>query len=937
MTARHRPLHRSQLLFSLFLLSITAGDVRSEDVEFVRDVFPILETYCVGCHNVDDAQGGLSMDNHQALIRGGDSGAALTAGVPDSSRMLMMASGKLKPVMPPDDAEGPSPEELEVLARWIEQGAVGPDGPMPIKRKLRTPEIPAASNAKPITAIAVSSEGNRTARARFAQVEIVDSDGAVITIIPSEDLGKVNELTFSTDGQRLLVASGLTGAYGRAAVYDAGSGDLIREYVGHSDTLYAAKFSPDESLIATAGYDRKVLLWDVSTGKVVRELLGHNGAIFDLAFSPDGRILVSACADETAKVWNVSSGERLDTLSQPEGEVSAVAVTADGKHVVAASGDNRIRVWRLLSIDRPVINPLVATRFVDETPIVNIALSPDGHVLVAVAQSGSVKVLRTSDWQPTETLQPLDATGTDLFISQDSRQVNISLMNGELVTRELPRIQPASAGDTGGLTQVWMDLGEPLTLDETMLRERVMKNLSAVKTTADADAASLDVERNVVVNGLISSPGEVDLYRWRAAQGEVWAIDADAAVGGRLDPIVTVLDASGRAVSRVRLQAVRDSYFTFRGKDSEQFGDFRMFNWQEMRLGEYLFAAGEVTRLQVHPRGPDSGFNVYPSEGKRWTYFGTSGTTHALGEPAYVVRPLPRGAEPLANGLPVFDIVYENDDDPRRMHGKNSRLLFTAPEDGLYSVRVTDTRGEGGPDYGYQLKIRAAEPGFQPSVEKVTKPLHPGSGREFNVRVDRIDGYEGPVTFDLNGLPERLVSNFPITIEAGQRYATGVIWADENESGWDPPFEPKLVASATINGTLVERDAGTVGPIRFDTTAAQVVPAITSVDATGTGNENWTLRVRRGETVSARVSIKRNGKFKGEVSFGKEFSGRNASQGVYVDNIGLNGLLILADQSEREFFVTADPTTEPGKRSFFLTANVDGGISTHPIIIEVLP
>ena len=58
--------------------------------------------------------------------------------------------------------------------------------------------------------------------------------------------------------------------------------------------------------------------------------------------------------------------------------------------------------------------------------------------------------------------------------------------------------------------------------------------------------------------------------------------------------------------------------------------------------------------------------------------------------------------------------------------------------------------------------------------------------------------------------------------------------------------------------------------------------------------EDWTLQVRRGETVSARVVIRRKEGFGGEVSFGKENSGRNASQGVYVDNIGLSGLLVLA-------------------------------------------
>lgn len=916
----------------------------SEDsVQYVRDVYPVFEKYCVGCHSVDDPQGGLAMDQFAALMKGGESGVAITPGVPASSRLLLMASGKRKPFMPPDDAEGPSDAELEILSKWIEKGAVGPQGDIPIKRTLRTPHInPNPSVAAPMTAVAISADGRTIARASFGRIEIAVDQSKPVEIDDVE-LGKVNALDFSTDAKQVLVASGLTGAYGRAAIYDTATGKLIREFIGHRDTLYAATFSPDESIVATAGYDRKIVLWDVATGNSVRELVGHNGAIFDLAFSPDGKVLVSACADETAKVWNVDQGIRLDTLSQPEGEVLAVAITGDGNSIVAASSDNRIRVWRLRSTEKPMINPLIATRFIDETPIVNFAISPDGQSLVAIAESGSVKVVRTTDWQPTASLESLGESATDLFFSPDGKSVNISLMNGDLVTRPLPVIPGTKTSHSDRqLPSILMDLGSSQTLDESKLRDAKIQVEVPSAASTDWQTAILDVPRHVTINGRISEPSQPDLYRWRAGKGELWAIDADSrkvdgTAGGRLDPIVTVFDASGVPVVRVRLQAVRDSYFTFRGKDSNQIGDFRVFNWQEMKLSEYLYASGEVTRLQMHPRGPDSGFDVYPGEGNRWTYFGTSGTTHALGEPAYIVRPLPPGSEPLANGLPAFDVVYENDDDPRRRAGKNSRLLFTAPDDGLYTVRIGDTRGEGGNDYGYRLAIRPATPGFVPHTQAISKPLHRATGREFRVTIDRVDGYEGPVTFEIDGLPDRLISNSPLTIEAGQRFATGVIWMPAGEQGWDGDIEPTLTAWAMINGKRVERPVGAIGKLKFSAATPQVIPMIKPVGSEVGDYEPWTLQVRRGETVSARVLVNRKEGFKNEVSFGKERSGRNASQGVYVDNIGLNGLLIVADASDREFFVTADETAVPGKRSFFLTANIDGGLTTHPIEVDVLP
>ncbi|MEL6109729.1 MAG: c-type cytochrome domain-containing protein, partial [Planctomycetota bacterium] len=517
------------------LVGLAAKTV-AEDVRFAEDVLPILETHCIGCHTADDPEGGFVMESHAGLMKGGDSGTAITEGVPSSSRMLLMATKQLKPYMPPDGEEGPSEAELEVLTRWIEQGAKGPEGDLPMKRTLRTPKFKAASVASPITALARATEGQRMAKARFGAIEIVT--GTETVRIKDSDLGKVNSISFSSDGMRLAAASGLTGSYGRAGIYDVETGTLLQELVGHRDILYAAEFSPDGSLLATAGYDRVIWLWDLQTGERVRELKGHNGAIFDLAFSPDGKVLVSACADETAKVWNVATGARLDTLSQPEGEVFAVAVTPDGAFVVAGSADNRLRAWRLVSRNEAKINPLVATRFVDETPIVGLTVSPDGESVVTMAESGNLTLVRTKDWSPVGTLEPLGASGTDLFFAEDGKSVMCSLMSGEILRRRLPTSSGDERMELATAAPIYMDLGEPMTLDEAKARE-----VSRSKPWAkQGDVVS--IPRHVRIRGSIAAAGEVDLYRWPAHAGEVWAIDADASKGSRIDPIIRTKDWS---------------------------------------------------------------------------------------------------------------------------------------------------------------------------------------------------------------------------------------------------------------------------------------------------------------------------------------------------------------------------------------------------------
>ncbi|MEM6473367.1 MAG: c-type cytochrome domain-containing protein [Planctomycetota bacterium] len=929
---------------SLVAAALNCVPVVAEDVSYVDDVVPILETYCTACHTEDDPEGGLVLTDFAAMMSGGESGLAVTSGVPSSSRLLLMAAGKLEPVMPPDGEEGPNDAELEILAKWIEQGAKGPDGEMPIKKMLRTPTIePATESPLPLTAIASSSDASVTARASFGRIslKIRDSDDV---FIEDTDLGKVNALAFSPDDSSIAAASGLTGAYGRVAIYDVKSGELKQELLARGDIFYSVAFHPTRPIIAAAGYDRIIRLWNVSDGQLTTELRGHNGAIFDLAFSPDGLVLASACADETVKLWSVQSGDRLDTLGQPEGEVYAVAFSMGGKQLVAASADNRVRVWQLRSVDAPAINPLIATRFVDESPLVDLGLSPDGMYLVTLASSGSLKLLRTSDWQPVSTLEPLSESGTDLFIDAESKTIHIALMNGRLVERKLPTRMNVVEQKLGQeVDPIWMDLGEPSTSEESSLRE--LANVPVGRDGQTFAESLVHIPRNVLVQGSIDQVGQVDHYAWTARRGEVWAIDVDAESKSRLDPFVSILDAEGQPVTRVRLQAVRDSYFTFRGKNSDQVGDFRIFNWQEMKLGEFLYAAGEVTKLHRHPRGPDSGFNVFPGEGQRWTYFGTSGTTHALGEPAYIVRPLSPGVEPLANGLPVFDLPYENDDDPMRLAGKNARLLFTAPTDGTFVASVSDTRGEGGDAFKYELRVRPATPSFKASCGKINKPIRPSAGREFSLTIDRIDGFEGEVTVDIQGLPVGLQHNFPVTIEAGQRSAVGMVWASKDQKDWKIPVEPRLIASATIGGRHVERPGGSIGKLTFDAKPPSAVVRILPAGDSGSKRsdplttsdfQNWTLQIAPGQTVSAVVALERLPDFDGEVSFGKEEAGRNASHGVYVDNIGLNGLLILAGAERREFFITADETAKPGKRTFFLKANFDGGITSHLITIEVI-
>ena len=395
-------------------------------------------------------------------------------------------------------------------------------------------------------------------------------------------------------------------------------------------------------------------------------------------------------------------------------------------------------------------------------------------------------------------------------------------------------------------------------------------------------------------------------------------------------------------MEQVVLRAVRDSWFTFRGKDSDTVTDFRVHNWAEMDLNEYLYADGEVVKFWLYPRGPDSGFNVYPGAGKRHTFFNTTALSHPVGGPCYIVQPLPPGSTPSPNGLPVFRLFYENDDDPKRKLGKDSKLVFAAPEAGEYVVRLRDVTGRGGPDFRYELTARARREDYAAKLTGLNPAVSPGSGKEFGVQVERLDEFEGEVRVEVEGLPPGFSATSPVVVEEGQISAEGLLFAEPNavaptEAQWKAV---KVMARAMIRGREVVKELGNLGSIKLGKPAQLVVEVLPDGQVGQPRQEAGKpleLTIHPGETISAVVRVTRQGAFKGEVPFGKEDAGRNLPFGVFVDNIGLNGLLVPATETERRFFITAGPKWLPETtRYFHLRTTADGVQTSRPVLLRVV-
>ena len=209
--------------------------------------------------------------------------------------------------------------------------------------------------------------------------------------------GNVRSVAFSPDGTKIATVA--TGSVlvevlgenhrvvvGNIRIWNADSGEMIREWQGHIDAIESVAFSPDGKTIVTAGAtDRTARIWDVETGEELRVFRGRGQDGIRLAvFTPDGKKVVAGTMGSNIQVWDIESSEVLQTMSGHSPHVNALAISPDGKKIV--SGDHsHTRIWdvesgeELRRLGRVFSRPGATTPYID-----SVAFSPCGKKTAAV-------------------------------------------------------------------------------------------------------------------------------------------------------------------------------------------------------------------------------------------------------------------------------------------------------------------------------------------------------------------------------------------------------------------------------------------------------------------------------------------------------------------------------------------------------------------------
>lgn len=400
----------------LLSISLLAGMQQRRPVSFTKEVQPLLLKRCALCHGEKKAEHNLRLDSYEAIMQGDKDGPVIVPGKSGESRLFLVVAGKREPKMPPDPLPPLTPLELDVLRRWIDEGAKNdastppPAKPLfpalgvaPKPQRLSVPvavaglqanqKVEAVAEFGPLpalSAIAFTPNGKTLAVGGYKEVVLWDlTEGKLAKRWGISGLdGSVTALAFTPDGAQLAVAGGAPQQPAVIAVLNTATGNLIHRFNELRDSVFAVAFSPDGKWLTAAGADRLAYVWDMQSGKLAATLKEHGDWIFGVAFSSDGKWLATSSADRIVRICRIGDWKVVHKLEHPETTYRLAFQPHDHRLAVAVGGLSARGIWVWNAENGQHVRTIGSMT----EPVLDVAWSADGKHLVAAVADNTVRL-----------------------------------------------------------------------------------------------------------------------------------------------------------------------------------------------------------------------------------------------------------------------------------------------------------------------------------------------------------------------------------------------------------------------------------------------------------------------------------------------------------------------------------------------------------------
>ena len=312
----------SLLAAAAFLFAATANAADPKDaptsnkISYYKDVRPIFQQNCQGCHQPAKAGGGYTMTVYADMLNKGDrEKPGVVPGKPEQSFLVALIrplNGKSE--MPRGKEPLPEPQ-IQTIVDWIAQGAID-DTPASAKAPLVDEDHPPVYQAPPVlTALAFSPDGQYLAVAGYHEVLLHKADGSGLAARLVGLSERIQSLAFSPDGKTLAVSGGDPGRFGEVQLWDIDKRKLRLSVPATFDTVYGVSWSPDSTKVAFGGADNTTRAIEAVTGKQILFQGAHSDWVMATSFSQDGEHVVSVSRDRSVKLTEVSTNRFIDNVT----------------------------------------------------------------------------------------------------------------------------------------------------------------------------------------------------------------------------------------------------------------------------------------------------------------------------------------------------------------------------------------------------------------------------------------------------------------------------------------------------------------------------------------------------------------------------------------------------------------------------------------------